>query len=759
MKYSKPVLSAVALGVMLATSVPAKSALLEEIVVTAQKREQGLQDVGVSITAFTGQQMEALGWENSLDVAAQTPGLTTTSNTGDPGNIALFSIRGVSQLDFAEGQEAPIAIYRDEAYISSPGASGAPIFDINRIEVLRGPQGTLYGRNATGGLVHFVSNKPTDENESSIGVTIGEYGQVGLEGYVSGPMSDNVRGRLAFYHNEDDGYIENRIGEDKRADDTTSVRAMLDIDFGESSNLLLIGQHTDIDATGGVFNSVASTGAGSDVADRRYCTTATSDADCRYSTYGIFGFDDAIDDGQVAFGGAFEGDPTRLAGIDDGDGDINAGAFDFDSGVERTSSSITAIFNTELRNGMSLTSVTDYTTSDKDYREDDDSTNSTYYNDGVTQHATYEAGADIDQFSEEIRFSGETDSFKWIAGAYYLDIENSFYGAFKFAAFGTGFVPRYEATNSTETISAFGQLDYILSDTLTLTAGARWTKDDKEIDYLFVEDATPGSGFLNDGQRHQVARTDEEWSGKVQLDWQKTDDNLFYAGVSRGVKGGGFNTDSYGGQAPTLEAIGFDPEILTAYEIGTKNEFGNLRVNASVYRYDYENFQAFFFEGTTSLLLNSEAEFTGAELETVYSTDTGWDFLFGLSVMDTEVNNAARGVVNQNAALAPDLSVNGLVRKVWTLPGGNTFSGQISANYSDERSFNTIQSEITTGNAYTMVNAGVQYADSDGKWEVGLNVSNLTDEEALTYTYDIVGYTIQVFAPPRWVSASFKYNF
>jgi iron complex outermembrane receptor protein len=756
MKSSKPILSAVALSVMLATSLPAQSALLEEIVVTAQKREQGLQDVGVAITAFTGKQMEALGWENSLDVAAQTPGLTTTSNTGDPGNIALFSIRGVSQLDFAEGQEAPIAIYRDEAYVSSPGASGAPIFDIKRIEVLRGPQGTLYGRNATGGLVHFISNKPTQEKESSVGITVGDYGQVGVTGVISGPLSDTTRGRVAIYHNQDDGYIENRIGEDKRADDTTSVRGILDMDFGESSNLLLIGQHTEIDATGGVYNSVASTGAGSNVADRRYCTTAPSDADCRYSSYGIFGFDDAIDDGEVRFGGAFEGDPNRLAGIDDGDGDINAGAFDFDSGVERTSSSLTAIFNTELSNGMELTSVTDYTTSDKDYREDDDSTNSTYYNDGVTQHATYEAGADIKQFSEEVRISGGTDSLKWIAGAYYLDIDNSFYGAFKFAAFGAGFVPRFEATNTTETISAFGQLDYLLTDDLTLTAGARWTQDEKEIDYLFVEDATPGSGFLNDGQRHVIERTDKEWSGKLQLDWQKTDDSLFYAGVSRGVKGGGFNTDTYGGQAPTLAAIGFDPEILTAYEIGTKNQFGNLRINASAFHYDYENFQAFFFEGTTSLLLNSEAEFSGAELESVYSTDSGWDILFGISVMDTEVNNAERGVVKQNAALAPDLSVNGLVRKVWTLRGGNELAGQVSANYTDERSFNTIQSEITTGNAYTMVNASIQLIDADGKWEVGLNVSNLSDEEALTYSYDIVGYTIQVFAPPRRVSASFK---
>ena len=202
--------------------------------------------------------MEALGWDNSLDVAAQTPGLITTSNTGDPANIALFSIRGVSQLDFAEGQEAPVALYRDEAYVSSPGASGVPAFDISRIEVLRGPQGTLYGRNATGGLVHFISNRPTQEFEGSIGVTAGEYEQIGVTAVLSGPLSDQVQARLAGYFNNDSGYIDNSIGKDKRADDTISVRAMLNVDFNDDTSLLLIGQHTDIDTRGGVFHSRAS---------------------------------------------------------------------------------------------------------------------------------------------------------------------------------------------------------------------------------------------------------------------------------------------------------------------------------------------------------------------------------------------------------------------------------------------------------------------------------------------------------------------
>jgi iron complex outermembrane receptor protein len=174
-----------------ASSVAAQ-VLIEEITVTAQKKSQNLQKVGVSVTAFTAEQIDALGWDNSLDVAAQTPGLITTSNTGDSSNIALFSVRGVSQLDFAEGQEAPVALYRDEAYVSSPGASGVPAFDIERIEVLRGPQGTLYGRNATGGLVHFIANKPAEE----LGLVDSTL-QSRMILVLSADLSDSVQGRVA----------------------------------------------------------------------------------------------------------------------------------------------------------------------------------------------------------------------------------------------------------------------------------------------------------------------------------------------------------------------------------------------------------------------------------------------------------------------------------------------------------------------------------------------------------------------------------
>ncbi len=760
---------------ILASSVEAQ-VLFEEITVTAQKKSQNLQKVGVSVTAFTAEQIEALGWDNSLDVAAQTPGLTTTSNTGDSSNIALFSVRGVSQLDFAEGQEAPVALYRDEAYISSPGTSGVPAFDIERIEVLRGPQGTLYGRNATGGLVHFISNKPTEEFEASIDSTIAEYGQLGLMGVVSGPFSDSVQGRVAAYYNKSDGYVENRAGEDKRSDDTVSLRGILNFELGDVSSLMLIGQYTDIDSRGGVFHARASktNAAGANV----FCNPG--DTDC-----GTYTAEEPIGTNGFFSGGALF--DTANGFIDDGDGDVHAGAFDYsDSGVKREASNITAIYDTVFGNGLGFTSVTDYSASDKEYHEEDDS----------TQYALvkYDATADVKQFSQEFRVNGESGKMEWIAGVYYLNISNDFTGAFAFPS--DGYLPKFEGDADTNTYSAFGQIDFDLTESILLTAGLRYTQDNKDFVYTMVEcditssfglgfcperlitnplyaddplsDNANFDGYLVDGIPHPFTRKDEEYSGKLQLDWQATDDYLFYAGISRGVKGGGFNTPTDGFDVAEIEFVGFDPEILTAYELGAKSRFsdGKVRLNGSVFYYDYDNFQAFFFADTTSRLINSKAEFTGGEVELTVSPGNGWDFLAGISVLDTIVNGTSPSgdiaIIDQEAPLAPPVTVNALVRKAWVMNSGASIAAQLSGNYSDKQYFNVVNAEVTKGGDYSLFDAKLSYFSRDDVWEVSVFVNNFTDEEALTYSYDITGfgnYTIQVFGPPRWAGAKFKYNF
>ncbi len=756
--------------------------ILEEIVVTAQKREQSLQDVGVSVTAFSDAQIAALGWDNSLDVAAQTPGLITTSNTGDTANIALFSIRGVSQLDFAEGQEAPVALYRDEAYVSSPGASGIPFFDVERLEILRGPQGTLYGRNATGGLVHFISKRPTEERDGFVELTFGEYQQIGLVGAFGGPLSDSTQGRLAFYSNTDDGYVKNALGPNLRADDTQSLRGLLNFDIDERSSLLLIGQHTDIDTRGGVFHSAAS----KQREDGRIVFCRPGDDDC-----GTFMADRPVGTNGFFSGGAlFDAAGGR---VDDGVGDELEGAYDrTDSGVDRETLNLTGIFRTNLGDSLELTSVTDYTLSDKVYAEEDDSTQ--------YDVVTYDATADIEQFSQELRISAASEAMKWIAGAYYLYIQNDFSGAFAFPS--DGYLPRFTGDSETNTVSLFGQLDYSLSDDLLLTAGLRWTRDDKDFVYQMVEcdvaaaasfgfcpphlitdpalraeaevllaenpDKYDLSGLLVDGSPHPFDRQDDEFSGKLQLDWQVSEDDLLYFGVSRGVKGGGFNTPTDGFDTAHIDFVGFDPEILTAYELGAKTTWGGgrARLNGSVFHYDYDNFQAFFFADTTSRLINSEAKFWGGELELAVSPGDGWEILLGISVLDTTVDGTSPdgGTVidDQAAPLAPDFSANGVLRKEWSLGNGGSVAAQASANYVGKQYFNVVNEEVTEGGEYTLVDAKLSYVSPEDNWDASVFVNNLTDERSLTYSYDITGfgfYTIQVFGPPRWAGATLRYRF
>lgn len=208
----KPLVAALGLTTLIAG--PVNAAVLEEVIVTAQKREQSLQDVGIAVTAFSGEQMRALGLEQSFDVADFTPGVHIGGNLGNQ-NLQ-YTIRGVTQNDFNDIIESPNAVYLDEGYLALANAQTFSLFDIERVEILKGPQGTLFGRNATGGLVHYHSVKPSlEESEGFIDITYGMFDsdadadQLRVEGAIGGPLSEKVAGRIAFMYNEQDGYLEN----------------------------------------------------------------------------------------------------------------------------------------------------------------------------------------------------------------------------------------------------------------------------------------------------------------------------------------------------------------------------------------------------------------------------------------------------------------------------------------------------------------------------------------------------------------------
>ena len=206
MLKSKPRLLALAIAATLTPSA-LQAAVLEEVQVTATKRTESVQDVAIAITAFTGDQMEQLGWTNAQQVTAMAPGVHTIQPNGEA-NYAI-AMRGVASSDFTTNVESPVALYVDEVYISQMSGAGFMLFDMERVEILRGPQGTLFGRNATGGLIHYITRKPTSDFGGYITGTVGDNDQYKVEGAVGGG-TENLAFRFSCAYHSIDGYVDNR---------------------------------------------------------------------------------------------------------------------------------------------------------------------------------------------------------------------------------------------------------------------------------------------------------------------------------------------------------------------------------------------------------------------------------------------------------------------------------------------------------------------------------------------------------------------
>ena len=228
----------------------AQGEILEEIVVTAQKREQNLQDVGLAVTAFSGEALRELGYTDSIDIAAQTPSLNIIQFHPSVTNI---NIRGVSQNEFADHLEPPIAMFVDDAYVSAMGGAHVQLFDIERVEVLRGPQGTLFGRNATGGLVHFISAAPTEEADGYASATLGNYGATQLEGAIGGALAEGLQVRLSAALDQNDGYLENAAGDDLRDADSFAVRLQVAWQPSDTVDVLAKVHYSQDDSNGNAY--------------------------------------------------------------------------------------------------------------------------------------------------------------------------------------------------------------------------------------------------------------------------------------------------------------------------------------------------------------------------------------------------------------------------------------------------------------------------------------------------------------------------
>src|SRR5688572_3953814 len=739
---------------------------LEEIIVTAQKREQSMQDVGIAVTAFSDKQIRELGFSDSTDIVAMTPGLIYTTPNAESSVINFF-LRGVGLNDFADANENPVAVYVDDVYRPASGGLSFQLFDLQRVEVLRGPQGTLFGRNTTGGLVHFISERPTDELDGFVDLTYGSYNQIKAEAAFGGPIGDTVSGRLSAAMNKHDGYTENRCcdplaGEpdfnapDYNEGDSVAVRGQLQWEPSDAARILLSGNYSDNDATVGAWQHQATTRDANGESVPLGPNEETDAVDCDPVTPGI--------QGRPAPG-------TDCFGYRDTDGDPFEGDYDRDGRVETEASGGSLNIDWDVGD-VTITSITAYQKVERLQSEDTEASPFPLI------QPTF--GAETTTFTQELRAAGGSDAFRWLVGGFYFD--NDVDGHYLLDLTNLGFV-FFDAvyTQESESIAGFGQLEFDLSDQFTFIAGARFSNDQKELDYLNVDE----SGFFTDvvGLPTNVAfdfdkgtvgdlaeHDDDSWSGKLELDFKPNDDVLLYGSISRGTKPAGFNVGFLDQNeifaSNTAATIPFGEETLTSYEVGLKSTWGGgrTRFNAAAFYYDYEDFQTFRFELLNQIIFNTDAEVTGGELELSTTPADGWDIGLGLALLDAKAKDipSPSGVLRERQMVAaPDVAANASVRYEWPMLGGTTaILGTVT--YQDEIYYDIQNVPVSFEDGYTVGNLRLSYANDASPWEIAAFVDNITDEEYLVYTFDFTGtfgFNQLAYGKPRWYGVSFRYNF
>lgn len=759
--------------------------LLEEITVTAQKREESVQDVPISVTAFTGEQVDALGLTDFTEISQQIPGLQLSAWSP---NLTIFNLRGISQSNFQDHLEAPVAVYMDDAYIGTMNGISGQMFDLKRVEVLRGPQGTLFGRNATGGLIHYLSQDASDADTNGyIEVEGGDFGRKGVELAIGGSFSETVRARFAGRWNEMDGYIK-------------SVDTTFPLDFPPdlAGEVLFPGSGQDIGGLNG------------------YALRGTMQVDFSDKLQGNFWVKYSEDKNIPTGGYVFENcelDADGLCPVDKfGRAATSPGVIDLfgvptsehlnygeHPGVlNRDNTSVTARFDYSMNNETEFTSITNYMALDKFYDEDGDAL--------AVPVLTFQTFVDWKQFSQEFRFAGSTDKSRWQVGAYYLDMENdggtSVTGAPGFGnivASGrivdAGGVDTALATAdpfngfegaigtqlyllNSRNWSIFGQSDFDLTDRLTLTGGLRWSQDNKDIDWRLVfEDNFNMPAVLITTQADLAAvkpGVDEidygDWAGRLALNYEVSDSTIIFGSVNRGIKGGNWALGV--GANITPDSFQHKEEVLYSYEAGFKTESDTFRLNGTIFYYDYTDYQAFSLAGGAPLVGNSDATNVGGELEFFWYPTEHFDVILGAAFLDSDVDEiigpasvvnpgggASNTIKNAEFPNAPRMSFNYLFRYNWDIGSGN-LAAQIDGVWNDDQFLEVTNGTGTVQKAYNVSNARLTWSGSDNKYSVTGWVKNFTDEIYKQYSLDlgVLGATTY-YAPPIMYGLTARVSF
>lgn len=694
---------------------------LQEIVVTAQKRAENLQDTPIAISAVTGELITKLAIDDTGAIATRNPSLVYSAAGGE----SQLYIRGVGSNIFSVGVDQSVATHIDGIYIGRANMGLTQFLDIDRVEILRGPQGTLYGRNATGGAINILSKQPTENLEGYASIGAGSFSRQEFKAAISGPLGGNgFSARLAARVMQDDGYTRDidPAGTNK-IDDTDLKAGRLTVRYGGDALTVSLA---------------------ADYSEFSNGNTSVFPLD----TVGL----------ARSFGAVATGDPHVTRN--------NTPSFhDWQTG------GITLTADWKINDTLTLSSVSGYREWDSDFL---------FNTDGTEIEITRSTFIyDSQQYSSELRLAGEHDWGNWLIGAYWFD-EN------KFGALGlvrAGFTPPtvlsprsfdFFADGDGRATAFFGELTYRFNDQWRVTAGVRYSDETKsdllrsttligDTELLGIFSPRPVPAPTAAGIRN-VSRSWDAWTPRIVAEWRPADDRLVYLSFSKGFKSGGFND---------LSVINppFNPEFVKSYEIGMKSEWldNKLRFNATAFVYDYTDLQVSVFASlgniTTTFTTNAaEASIQGVELEWQAKPTRNLDLSAAISWLDATYDRFVTpyGTCNAaNAALdARCVGRAGLPRLIDAsgnrLNNAPEIKGTLSVGYNIDlaaggqvsllgqlshqgRVFflpaNTVE---MSEDSYSLLDARVSYTSANGAFEIGVYGKNLADE---TYFQNRVQFT------------------
>jgi iron complex outermembrane recepter protein len=725
--------------------------VLKEVIVTAQKRTQNAQDVPIALTALSGSRLADQGITDTEALTASVPGVTYSEPGGVPGATQIF-IRGIGNLDYGAQEESPNALYIDGAYLSFQGATGLGLFDVNQVTVLRGPQGTLFGRNATGGLVQIETNKPTDYFTGYLESGYGSYNEYKVDGALSGPLSSDVDARFAFLYHDNDGYIHNTLGPSGGADKSLSARFQLQYKANQNTqDLVEMFVNRVFPITGAEYEPFPE-------------APNPGDHGLNEVTAGPLFAQNCANLGLPAPAGGFPPGVYNCLGETQPAGQHWQVQDPYTGFFNRWVAGATNSF-TDQMSWTKLTAITNYTYYNEHYVEDDS------LGPIALIASTYNSNAY--QISQELRLTGETQRLHWQTGAYYLTTA----GHYNTIYFYGGLVPSPYITSGPEmrqdvySYALFNQDEYELTRRWGITVGERVGEDRKRADIATFCEPDPATcsayGLSPTNQFIAGTLANVEWSGNLQLTYKPSQAVMLYAGVRRGTKGAEVLQPASPQPGLTFQSVAVKPEVLTDYEAGFKSTlFGNrLRLNGDGYYYRYSDYQAFKFVGITAVLFNAQARDYGSDLSATALLTPSLTAEFSIAYMHTKVLGVTLpdGTVDDDAQqpFAPKVSLNADLRKEWHEPFGSLFV-EAGLTYAGQRYLSTLNENSVLAPSYTTANASVGYTSPNGKWTSSLSADNINNAAIEIDAFDLAstaGYGVRNFAPPRWVRWQLAYHF